>query len=48
LKYLILALIIVSVYNAATTTMGKKLHWSLVLYWTLVAMTYFIKASDLQ
>ena len=48
MKYLILALIIVSVYNATKTTMGEKLHWSLVLYWTLVAITYFIKASDLQ
>ena len=47
MRYLILALILVSAWNAARTTMGRKLRWSLVVYWCLVAATYFLKAGDM-
>ena len=48
MKYLILGLILVSVYNATEATMGKKLRWSLVVYWVLVAFTYFLKAGGIE
>lgn len=45
MQVLILILIVVATYNATEAALGKKLQWSLVLYWILVAMTYFLKAA---
>ena len=47
MQYLILALRLIAAYNATAAMMGwKKMRWSVVLYWCLVAVMWFCKAME--